>query len=148
MLPVDLAAQEPCTLERCALQVDAGNALLRIFGPVDPSFVVQGNPEVARYWLNPSGRFEDLLAEDDSAQAHYARFATQDNRADALRLMSNVLVITSAIGLLARDEEGGWPVVVGSTGIGLRLVAEIPAARARSEFQRAADLYNASLTQP
>jgi hypothetical protein len=149
-MPATLAPQEPspCTLQRCALHVHAGNTFLRLFGPFDPSFVVQGDPEVVRYWLDPSDRFEDVFAERDTAEAHYARFVTEDARADALRSLSNLLFITYSIAFLVRGDSGGWPVAVGLGSIGLRLAAEIPAARARTQFRRAADIYNGSLTQP
>jgi hypothetical protein len=92
--PMALSAQEPssCTLQRCALYVDAGSVFHRLFGPVESSSVVQGDPEVDRYRLDASDRFASVFAERDSAAFHYTRFVTEDTRADALRSLSNLLL--------------------------------------------------------
>ena len=143
-LPCALDAQNTaCTYESCALRIDYG-------GLFSSARVVQGADAQRIAKANRSDELKSVLASNDSASVHYARFEKLDRTSDWLGGIGAAAWLGGlTVGLLTHADPGDAPYVALSiAGVSLGMAGGIVGRRAFNQLSESIWWYNAGLVRP
>jgi hypothetical protein len=134
-----LSAQNTsCPFETCALRIEAG-------GFFSSARIVRGAQAERVAKADRSDVLRDLMASNDSARAHYARFAHLDRTSDWLRGIGSVLWLGGITLTSVKRSNEALNFAITFTGLSLGTAGGVVGRRAFNQLSQSIWWYNAGL---